>query len=81
MSGLFPEAAAKPRRRHDFIVPPGADRVKCSSCGAAIAWTVTGNSKRMPLDLSTVHDTPENTRRAESHFAHCPSASRHRRRN
>lgn len=84
MSELFSEAS-KPRRRVDFLVPRGADRATCSSCGAAIAWIVTGRRddgkpKCMPLDLSTVHRTPENTERAESHFAHCPNARQHRRR-
>ena len=84
MSYLFPEAA-KPRRRVDFVVPPSSPRSRCSSCGAAIAWVTTwrdgdGRPKRMPLDLSTVQRTPENTERAESHFAHCPDARRHRRR-
>jgi hypothetical protein len=43
----------------------------CRSCGAAIAWCLTRNDKRAPID-----------RDGTSHFATCPAADawRHRRR-
>ncbi|MEM8712033.1 MAG: hypothetical protein AAGG01_13875 [Planctomycetota bacterium] len=84
MSDLF-GTPSKPRRRVDFIVPASADRATCRSCGARVAWVLTkrrkdGRRTRMPLDVSTVHRTPEGVERAESHFAHCPDAREHRRR-
>ena len=63
----------------------------CRSCGAEIVWAVTATGKRMPLDakpekrvvleprdvfgeIAEVKDT------FVSHFATCPDADQHRRR-
>lgn len=63
--------------RIDFLVPGDAGRSACRSCGAAIAWTLTGKGKRMPLDLSTVEER-DGKRYALSHFALCPNSAAHR---
>ncbi|MEO0660858.1 MAG: hypothetical protein AAFZ87_04915 [Planctomycetota bacterium] len=76
--------AGRPRKRRiDFELPLGADRSSCRFCGAPIAWIQTGEHpdgrpKRMPLDLGTVVNDLAGIPRAESHFAHCPSADRAR---
>jgi hypothetical protein len=65
---------------------------KCSSCGAAIIWTVTAAGKRMPVDAAPVGKvTVLRTNPADaitplsrqvdhfvSHFATCKFAERHR---
>lgn len=67
----------------------------CSSCGARIAWANTSNNRRMPLDLTPREDgnviimngiahvmkAGEETDRERyvSHFATCPNAKSHKR--
>ena len=65
---------------------------KCSSCGAAVIWTVTEAGKRMPVDATPAgkvtvlvknpdgSDTPVSRMRDHfvSHFATCPNAQSHR---
>ncbi len=51
-------------RKITFAIPDDADRSRCRSCGEPIAWIVTDNGKKMPVELAT----------NESHFARCPEA-------
>ncbi len=72
------------KRRVDFELPRLSIRSRCRSCGARISWITTGEKpdgspKRMPLHLGTVQVGLDGITRAESHFAHCPDAARHRR--
>lgn len=66
-------------RRVTFVVPAEARETMCSSCGAPIAWIVTGGGKRMPISLRTVVVNLAGEREGESHFADCPNAAEHRR--
>ena len=64
----------------------------CRSCGAPIEWAHTAKGSRMPLDIESSRDANiiveggiarivkpgEGVR--TSHFATCPNADRHRRR-
>jgi hypothetical protein len=67
----------------------------CRSCGAPIEWAVTTKGKRIPLDPGTfdegnidvvdgiAYTTGQLTtvdRRRRSHFATCPNANQHRKR-
>jgi hypothetical protein len=55
-----------------FTIPEGYALLglgACRSCGQAIAWCLTRNDKRAPID-----------RDGTSHFATCPSADAWRRR-
>lgn len=69
---------------------------KCRSCGAPVRWVVTVNGRRMPIDPHPSDDgnmvlrsgvayvvkpdeAPDEARWI-SHFATCPNAKRHRRR-
>lgn len=52
-----------------FEIPPGTPIATCRSCRENIRWIVTGNGRRMPVNLD-----------GSSHFATCPDADQHRRR-
>lgn len=61
------------RHAHTFPIPPAAPVAECRSCGGAIVWiTMAVSGRRMPVEAS-------GEKRGESHFAHCPQASEHRR--
>jgi len=67
----------------------------CRSCGRPVLWAVTGNGRRMPIDPTPradgnlvldygtpnrVHVDPHSSGpRHTSHFATCPHADQHRR--
>lgn len=67
------------RKRIEFEVPVGGREVGCTSCRAPIVWIETPLGKRMPLSMRTVRTAEDGTRWAESHFADCPNAGKHRR--
>ena len=55
----------------------------CSSCGAAIVWGKTKAGKAVPLDAEPIggllnEDTGEVMRLRQTHFATCPHAKMHR---
>jgi hypothetical protein len=64
-------------RRGEYPVPSSAKIARCSSCGAKIVWTTTGNNKPMPLSVETIVED-ESGRYALNHWADCPHASEHR---
>ena len=59
---------------------------KCKSCGAQILWANTANGKRAPLDypgekrMVIENDVAVFKPTYTSHFATCPHAREHRRR-
>lgn len=59
-------------------------RGRCRSCGAEVIWiTTAAKRKPMPLDpdvVTVVDDAGHMHRGRESHFATCPHAEKHRRR-
>lgn len=58
-------------------------RAKCRSCSAEIVWLKTATGRQMPVDAATVEagDVTFDGKRHRSHFATCPTAFAHRRRN
>lgn len=56
--------------------------MRCKSCRAQIIWFKTEAGKNMPVDADTVEadDTELDLERHVSHFATCPQANQHRRR-
>lgn len=71
------------RRRNGVRVPdPAMRRARCKSCKASIVWFRTAAGRSMPVDASSVlsTDTQFDARRHMSHFATCPNADQHRRR-
>lgn len=74
--------------RVDFPIPDsartgmGADgtpiwNAKRCGCGAAMVWIETDGGRRMPLSLATARCV-DGVWKAESHFADCPDAKKHR---
>lgn len=55
---------------------------RCRSCRAKIIWFKTDAGKNMPVDADTVEadDDELDLSRHVSHFATCPNANQHRRR-
>lgn len=58
------------------------DVVSCKSCGADIVFLRTVNGKNMPVNADTVEpgDVDYEHGRHVAHWATCPQASQHRRR-
>jgi hypothetical protein len=71
-----PMAPAEPPKRKPptYPIPDGAAPTTCSTCGETIFWILTPNMKRCPVEAFGEH-------RGESHFAHCPQAAQHSRKN
>lgn len=65
-------------RKGEYRVPKGARPALCSSCGAPIIWTTTGQNKPIPLSIATIRVDEQNERWALSHFSDCPNARQHR---
>lgn len=67
-----------------FTVPAGTQPAECGgrSCRATIYWIVTGNGRRMPVDVDVEggHEPSEQEDgQGVSHFASCPDAQQFRR--
>lgn len=54
-----------------FILPAGAQRARCRSCQAEIAYIITARGQRMPLDVAKSEERDGQTW-ALTHFATCP---------
>ena len=65
-------------RLGEYLIPDQARVMQCSSCHAAIIWIKTNTGANMPLSLATIRVDDQGRRWALTHFADCPSASRHR---
>ena len=56
--------------------------VACRSCGTQMVFLTTANKKLIPVDAATVKDgeTDFDPKVHTTHFATCPQAAQHRRR-
>jgi hypothetical protein len=72
---LFGEQAQRPG---EYLVPPGAAREACRSCGARIIWTQTENGRAIPLSVRTLRMI-DGVRYAATHFSDCPQSREWRR--
>ena len=60
-------------RRGEYELPDDATPTTCRSCGTAMVWVKTTNSRALPLSLATVEER-DGRKYALSHFADCPDA-------